>query len=271
MKNVFRKAFAVILGLALATGAAALAQDAPVKLIVGATTVPHAEILSAVVPLLEEQGIELIVQEFTDYVLPNLALESGDLDANYFQHRPYLTDFNTNNGTHLIDIADVHYEPLAVYPGKTAALADLPDGAQIAVPNDTTNEARALLLLAAQGLITLPEDAGLDVTVKDIVDNPKKLEIVELEAAQIPRALPDFDIAVINGNYALEAGLNAATDSLAVEDAESLAAETFANVLAVKEGNEEKSELLALAEALNSETVRQFIEETYQGAVVPKF
>lgn len=267
-----KKLVALLLGLALVLSVSVgLAETASVKLTIGATPVPHAEILQIVVPLLAEQGIDLTVQEFTDYVLPNLALDSGDIDANFFQHRPYLQDFNANNGTRLVDIADVHYEPIGLYTGKVKALDDLPDGAEIAVPNDTTNEARALLLLADNGLITLPEDAGLTVTVIDIVENPKNLKITELEAAQIPRALPDFDLAVINGNYALEAGLNASTDALASEGKESLAAETFANVLVVKEGSEENPALLEVVKALQSETVRQFIEEKYAGAVVPKF
>ncbi|MDR0395837.1 MAG: MetQ/NlpA family ABC transporter substrate-binding protein, partial [Oscillospiraceae bacterium] len=253
------------LGLALALGTApALADN--VKLTVGASPTPHGEILSFVAPLMSEQGVDLIVTEFTDYVLPNLALEEGDLDANYFQHRPYLNDFNENNGTHLVWLADVHYEPMGIYPGKVKSLADLPDGAEIAVPNDTTNEARALLLLEAQGLIKLPEGSGLDVTVKDIVENPKSLKITELEAAQIPRALPDFDVAVINGNYALEAGLTAGTDALASEDKDSLAADTFANGIVIKEGNEENETILKLVEILQSEEVRAFIQETYKDA-----
>ncbi|MDR1600034.1 MAG: MetQ/NlpA family ABC transporter substrate-binding protein [Oscillospiraceae bacterium] len=253
------------LGLALTLGIApALADNA--KLTVGASPTPHGEILGFVVPLLAEQGVDLIVTEFTDYVLPNLALEEGDLDANYFQHRPYLNDFNANNGTHLVWLADVHYEPMGIYPGKVKSLADLPDGAEVAVPNDTTNEARALLLLEAEGLIKLPEGAGLDVTVKDIAENPKNLKITELEAAQIPRALPDFDIAVINGNYALEAGLVAGTDALAIEGKDSLAADTFANGVVVKEGNEENEAALKLVEVLHSDAVRAFIEETYKDA-----
>ena len=265
----FLKLAAILAALVIILSIPAALSETATRIIVGATPVPHAEILNAVIPLLKEQGIELVVQEFTDYALPNLALDAGDLDANYFQHLPYLSDFNANNKTDLVPLIFVHYEPLGVYPGKVKSLEDLQDGAKVAVPNDTTNEARALLLLQAQGLITLPEDAGLTVTVRDIIDNPKKLVIIELEAAQIPRALPDFDIAVINGNYALEAGLNAGTDALAKEEATSLAAETFANCLAVKVGNEGNAALLALADALQSEAVRQFIIETYQGAVVP--
>ncbi|GHV28150.1 lipoprotein [Clostridia bacterium] len=266
LKSILLAALSLMLILSAVTGAA----EGTTKITVGATPVPHAEILTAAIPLLAEQGIELIVQEFTDYVLPNLALESGDIDANYFQHLPYLNDFNANNDTHLVPLTLVHYEPFGVYPGKTKTIEDLKDGAEIAIPNDTTNEARALQLLAAQGLLTLPEGAGLDVTVLDIIDNPKNLVFIELEAAQIPRALPDFDLAVINGNYALDAGLNVATDSVAREASDSLAAETFGNYLVVKEGSEENEALLALAEVLNGEVIRKFIDDTYSGSVVPK-
>lgn len=247
--------------------------DAPAlpKIVVGATPVPHAEILEVVKPILAEQGYELEVREFTDYVQPNLTLESGDLDANYFQHKPYLDDFNVKNSTNLVSFITVHYEPFAIYPGKTASLNDLPDGAQIAVPNDTTNEARALLLLEAQGLIKVRSDAGLEATVNDITENPKNLKIVELEAAQLARSLQDVDAAVINGNYALDAGLNAATDAIAAEDKDSLAATTFANILAIRAGDENREDLKALAAALNSDKVKAYIESTYQGAVVPTF
>ncbi|GHU76163.1 TonB-dependent receptor [Clostridia bacterium] len=265
-----RKLIALALGLVLLLGLTpALADDA--KITVGATAVPHAEILNFVAPLLKEQGVELVVQEFTDYVLPNLALESGDLDANFFQHRPYLNVFNETNGGHLVAIVDVHYEPFGIYPARVKSLADLPDGADVAVPNDPTNEARALLLLQQEGLIKLPDDAGLTVTVKDILENPKNLNIVELEAAQIPRALPDFDIVTLNGNYALEAGLHVGKDALAYEAKDSLAADTYANALVIKEGSEDNEALLKLAEILNSDEVRAFIQETYEGDVVPKF
>ncbi|MDR1157282.1 MAG: metal ABC transporter substrate-binding protein [Oscillospiraceae bacterium] len=250
--------------------AACQSKAEPVRIVVGATPVPHAEILEAAKEILAEQGYTLEIREFTDYVQPNLALESGDLDANYFQHRPYLTDFNANNETNLVDIGDIHYEPLGLYPGRTTSLDALPDGAQVAVPNDTTNEARALLLLEAQGLLTVDGSAGLEATIQDIIDNPKNLTIVELEAAQIPRSLPDVDVAVINGNYALEAGLNAAADALAIEASDSLAADTFANVIVVRAGDENRAELKALVTALQSDALRDFIDATYQGAVVPK-
>lgn len=238
---------------------------------VGATPAPHAEILEVVKPLLLEMGYDLKIVDFVDYVQPNLAVESGDIDANYFQHQPYLDDFNTEKGTDLVPIASVHYEPFGIYPGKVESLDALPDGAKIAVPNDTTNEARALLLLEAEGLIRLKENSGLTATKNDIVDNPRNFEIIELEAAQIPRSLPDVDVAVINGNYALEAGLNVGSDALATEDASSIAAKTYANVLVVKAGNEDREDLKALADALLSPEVKAFIESTYEGAVVPMF
>lgn len=237
---------------------------------VGATPAPHAEILEAVKDLLAEQGITLEIVEFNDYIVPNTAVESGELDANYFQHITYMNQFNESDGTHLVSAAEIHYEPLGLYAGKTTSLEELPDGAQIAVPNDTTNEARALLLLQQAGLLTLKEGAGITATKADIAENPKNLEIVELEAAQIPSRLADVDLAVINGNYAIDAGLKVA-DALAVESAEGEAAQAYVNVLAVKEGNENDPAILALVDALKSETAKTFMEETYQGAVVPMF
>ena len=237
---------------------------------VGATPAPHAEILEAVKDLLAEQGITLEIVEFNDYIVPNTAVESGELDANYFQHITYMNQFNESDGTHLVSAAEIHYEPLGLYAGKTTSLEELPDGAQIAVPNDTTNEARALLLLQQAGLLTLKEGAGITATKADNAENPKNLEIVELEAAQIPSRLADVDLAVINGNYAIDAGLKVA-DALAVESAEGEAAQAYVNVLAVKEGNENDPAILALVDALKSETAKTFMEETYQGAVVPMF
>jgi D-methionine transport system substrate-binding protein len=204
-------------------------------------------------------------------VLPNTALDSGDLGANYFQHQPYLDQFNEENGTKHVCVAPIHYEPLGLYPGKTKTVDELADGAQIAVPNDATNEARALLLLQDIGLITLKSGVGLEATKNDIEANEKNLDIVEVEAAQLPKTLADVDLAVINGNYAIEAGLNAATDALAKEEKDSLAATTYANLIVVKEGDETKPEVQALVTALQSDKIRTFIEETYQGAVVPSF
>ena len=240
------------------------------KLVVGASPAPHAELLEAAREVLASKGYDLEIVEYTDYVIPNNALDSGDLDANYFQHKPYLDSFNEQNGTDLVSAGAIHYEPFGIYAGKTASLDALPDGATVLVPNDITNEARALLLLEAQGLLTLKEDAGLEATPTDIVDNPKNLEFVELEAALLPRSLPDEDIAVINGNYAIEAGLKM-SDALAVEDSDSLAATTYGNVVAVRAEDAESDKTKALIEALTSPEVKEFIETTYEGAVVPLF
>ncbi len=238
---------------------------------VAASPTPHAIILNGPVrELLEEQGYTLDVQEFSDYVVPNTATEEGEVDANYFQHGPYLDSFNEERGTHLVAVVAVHFEPFALYPGRTASLDDLQEGAIVAVPNDTTNEARALLLLEQEGLLTLDPDAGITATVRDITDNPLNLDFRELEAATIPSVLADVDIACINGNYALNAGLSA-DDALAVEANDSLAAETYANVLVVREGNENLDKIQALAAALTSDETRTFIEDTFKGAVLPVF
>lgn len=237
---------------------------------VGASITPHAEILAQVKDTLAAEGYDLQVVEYNDYVLPNTALEDGELDANFFQHQPYLDDFNAENGTHLVSVAAVHFEPFGLYAGKTDSIANLKDGATVAVPNDTTNEARALLLLEAQGLIKLKEGAGLTATVLDIEENPLNLEIKEIEAAQLVRSLPDVDIAAINGNYAAEGGLNVA-DAIAVEASDSLAADTYANVIVVKEGNENSEKTQALVNAVLSDGVKSYIEETYGNAVIPVF
>ena len=238
-----------------------------VTLTVAASPTPHAEILKQCVPILKEQGIDLVVNEYSDYVIPNTAVEDGDEDANYFQHIPYLDDFNATRGTHLVNVAAVHIEPMGVYAGKTASLEELADGATIAVPSDATNEGRALLLLETQGLSKLADSTNLSSTPHDIVENPKNLEFVEMEAAQIPSSLADVDLAVINSNYALGAGLNPTEDALVLESADS----PYVNVLVVKEGNEEAPAVLALIEALHSDTIRTYIEETYGGAVIPAF
>lgn len=237
---------------------------------IGASPAPHAEILEIVKTELAEDGYTLEIVEYNDYVLPNTALEDGELDANYFQHLPYLENFNVENGTSLVSAANVHFEPFGIYPGKTASLDQLQEGAKIAVPNDTTNEARALLLLEAEGLITLKEGAGITATIVDIVENPLNLEIVELEAAQIPRVLQDVDAAAINGNYAVEAGYTLA-DAVAVESAQSLAAQTYGNIIAVRKGEEATEKTKALVDAILSDEVEDFIEATYAGAVVPVF
>lgn len=238
---------------------------------VGASPAPHAEILQVAKEILAQADITLDIVEFTDYIQPNTATESGDIDANYFQHQDYLNTFNAENGTHLVSVAQIHYEPLGIYPGKTASFEELADGAQILVPNDTSNEARALQLLAAQGIITIRDGAGLTATVNDITENPHNVQIEELEAAQLPRTLADVDYAVINGNYALEAGFTAGEDALATEDAASEAAQTYANVLVVEEGRENDPAIQALLAALESQEVKDFIEQTYNGAVVPLF
>lgn len=241
------------------------------KITVAASPTPHAEILNGPVKKeLEKDGWTLEVKEFTDYVLPNTATEDGEVDANYFQHTPYLDSFNEEKGTHLVSVEGIHFEPFALYPGRTAKLEDLAEGAIVAVPNDTSNEARALLLLQDAGLITLAEDAGITATVRDITDNPLNLEIKELEAAAIPRVLEDVDIAAINGNYALDAGLTP-DQRLWVEDPEGVGATTYANILVVKEGNEDSEKTKALAAALTSDTTRDYINDTYDGAVVPVF
>ena len=239
-------------------------------LVVGATAAPHAEILEVEKPILAEQGYDLQIQEFTDYVLPNRALEEGELDANYFQHIQYLESYNEQNGTDLVSAGEIHYEPFGIYAGKTTDLSQLPDGATVFVPNDITNEARALLLLQDQGLLTLKEGAGLEATPNDIEENPKNLEIVEMEAAMIPRTMDDCDIAIINGNYALEAGLNV-SEALAAETSDSLAAQTYANVVAVRSGDENSEKIQALVQALCSDEVKEFIDATYNGAVVALF
>ena len=239
-------------------------------IVVGASPSPHAEILKAAQPLLAEKGITLEIKEFTDYVQPNLALNTGDLDANYFQHQPYLDQFNADNDMDLVALGAVHYEPMGIFAGNSSDLAALPDGAKVGVPNDATNEARALLLLESNGLIKLKEDAGVAATKLDIVENHHNLEIVEMEAAQLPLSLGSLDIAVINGNYALSGGLSI-SDALAIEEADSLAAETYQNVVAVRNGDETRPELQTLIEVLNSQEIADYINETFEGAVAPVF
>ncbi len=240
------------------------------KLKVAASPAPHAEILEAAREELAKLGYELEIIEYTDYVLPNNVVDQGEIDANYFQHEPYLIDFNEENGTDLVSVASIHYEPFGIYAGKTKSLEELEDGASVAVPSDTTNEARALLLLEEEGLIELKEGAGLTATKNDIVSNPKNLDIVELEAAQLPRVLPDVDLAVINGNYAIDAGLKV-SDALATEKKESVASETYANIVATRRDNADSPEIKALIEALQTDHIKDYIESTYEGAVVPIF
>ena len=244
-------------------------QSPTTRLKVGASPVPHAEILEAAKPLLAAEGITLDIQIFTDYVLPNTSLDAGDLDANYFQHQPYLDSFNSNNGTEIVSIGTIHFEPLGIYPGQTQELSALQDGATIAIPNDTSNEARALQLLESLGFITLDPTAGLEATPTAIIANPYNLNFIELEAATIPRVLDDVDFAIVNGNYALDA--NIASTVLASEEASSTGAQAFANILATTPANTDAPHVLKLLEVLQSDTIRTFIETTYDGIVVPTF
>ena len=265
-------ACSIALSLAVSLTGCGAQKQGPVKegsIVVGASPSPHAQILEAVSEQLAQKGYQLEIKEFTDYIMPNTALEDGELDANFFQHQPYLTDFNEKNGTKLVSAAAIHFEPLGIYGGKTADLADLPEGAQIAVPNDTTNEARALWLLQAQGIIEVDEQAGLEATKQDITSNPKNVEIVEMEAAQLPRALADVDFAVINGNYAVAAEI--ADQVLVTEDKDSEAAKQYANIVAVREGDENREDIKALVEALRSDEVKAYIEETFGSTVIPVF
>jgi len=236
---------------------------------VAASPTPHAEILAEAGKILAKEGWTLKVTEFEDYVQPNLVVEDGEIDANYFQHVPYLNNFNEEKGTHLVSIAGIHYEPFGIYPGIKSSLDEIAKGDTIAVPNDTTNEARALLLLQDNGIIKLKDGAGLTATILDIVDNPYDIKIQELEAAQVSRVKDEVAFVVLNGNYALEAGFSVAKDSIAYEKSDSDAAKTYVNILVVKEGNEDNEGLQALANVLKSDEIRTFIENTYDGAVVP--
>ena len=270
-KMIMKKLVSFGLSLALAASTLSMTafaeEDKTIK--VAASATPHAEILEQAKPLLEEQGWDLEVTVFDDYVQPNLVVESGDFDANYFQHIPYLDNFNEEQGTHLVNAGGIHYEPFGIYPGTKASLDELEDGDVIAVPNDTTNEARALLLLEANGVIKLKEDAGLTATVKDIEENPKNVEIQELEAAQVPRVKDEVAFVVLNGNYALEAGFSVAKDAIAYETSDSEAAKTYVNVIAVEEGNEDSDKITALVDVLKSDEIKQYINDTYDGAVIP--
>ena len=236
---------------------------------VAASPTPHAEILEQAKPILQAMGWTLEVKEFQDYVQPNNVVESGEFDANYFQHIPYLENFNEEQGTHLVNAGGIHYEPFGIYPGTKASLDEIAEGDTIAVPNDTTNEARALLLLQDNGILKLKDGAGLTATVLDIEENPYNVEILELEAAQVPRVKDEVAYVVLNGNYALDAGFSVAKDSLAYEKSDSDAAKTYVNVIAVKEGNENSEKIQALVSALKSDAIRQYINDTYDGAVVP--
>jgi D-methionine transport system substrate-binding protein len=271
-----KKRLARVLALSLTVSAVAAFGPAAVAgaeedktITVAASPTPHAEILAEAAKILEEEGWTLEVEEFDDYILPNEVVESGEIDANYFQHIPYLESFNEEKGTHLVNAGGIHYEPFGIYPGTKSSLDELEEGDVIAVPNDTTNEARALLLLQDNGIITLAEDAGLTATVNDIEENPYNVEILELEAAQVPRVVDEVAFAVMNGNYALNAGFSVAHDSIAYESSDSEAAKTYVNVIAVKEGNENSEKIQALVSVLKSDAIKEFINETYDGAVIP--
>lgn len=236
---------------------------------IAASETPHSEILAKAKDILEEQGYDLEVTVFDDYVQPMMVVESDEFDGNYAAHVPYVEQFNEEQGTHLVNAGGIHYEPFGIYPGTKKSLDDIEDGDTIAVPNDTTNEARALLLLADNGLLTLKEGAGLTATVNDIEENPHHINFQELEAAQVPRVREEVAFVVLNGNYALEAGLSVAKDSIAFESADSEAAKTYVNIIAVKEGNETNDAVKALVEVLKSDEIKQYIRDTYDGAVVP--
>ena len=257
----------VLVAGTLSTGV--YAKDDDKTITVAASATPHAEILEEAKPLLEKEGYDLEVTVFDDYVQPNEVVDSGDFDANYFQHAPYMEQFNKEKGTKLVDAGDIHYEPFGIYPGTKSSLVELEDGDTIAVPNDTTNEARALLLLQDNGIITLKDGAGLNATVKDIAENPHNVEIVELEAAQVARVTGETAYVVLNGNYALEAGFSVGKDALAYEKSDSEAAKTYVNVIAVKEGNENSDKIKALVDVLKSDEIKDFINEKYDGAVIP--
>ncbi len=266
-----RKHVMTIITAALAVAAlsvSAFASD-DTKITVAASPTPHAEILEQAREMLQEKGYELEVVEFEDYIMPNNVVDSGEMDANYFQHVPYLEDFNEENGTDLVNAGGIHYEPFGIYPGKKASLEELEEGDVIAVPNDTTNEARALLLLQDNGVITLKEGAGLKATVLDIEENPLNIEIKEMEAAAIPQVQKDVALIILNGNYALGYGLSVTDDAIIYEKSDSEAAKTYVNVIAVKRGNEESDKIKALVEVLKSDEIRNFMIEKYDGAVVP--
>lgn len=235
---------------------------------VAASATPHAEILEEAKPLLAKEGYDLQVTVFDDYVQPNEVVDSGDFDANYFQHAPYMEQFNKEKGTKLVDAGDIHYEPFGIYPGTKKSLDEIADGDEIAVPNDTTNEARALLLLRDNGLIKLKDGAALTATVNDIAENPHNIKIVELEAAQVARVTGETAFVVLNGNYALQAGYSVKKDALAYEASDSEAAKTYVNIIAVKEGNEDSDAIKALVKVLKSDDIKKFIDEKYDGAVI---
>lgn len=272
MKKTFKKLLAFTLTGAIFVSAltgCGKKEDSNKTITVAASATPHAEILEYAKDKLKEKGYDLKVTIFDDYVKPNEVVESGEFDANYFQHVPYLESFNEEKGTHLVVAGKIHYEPFGIYPGTKNSFDEIENGDTIAVPNDTTNEARALLLLQDNGIITLKEGAGIAATVNDIESNPYNVKIVELEAAQVARVVDETAFVVLNGNYALAAGFSVGKDALAYEKSDSEAAKTYVNVIAVKEGEQEEEAIQALIEVLKSEDVKQYILDTYDGAVLP--
>ena len=269
MKKLIAAALTGALVLGTVGTSVVFAADDDKTITVAASETPHSEILEAAKPILEEEGYDLEVTVFDDYVQPNEVVESGDFDANYFQHIPYLNSFNEEKGTHLVNAGGIHYEPFGIYPGTKSRLDDIADGDTIAVPNDTTNEARALLLLQDNGIIKLKDGAGLEATVNDIEENPYNVEIVELAAEQVARVAEETSYIVLNGNYALQAGYSVSKDALAYETSDSEAAKTYVNVIAVKEGNENSDKIKALVDVLKSDEIKDFINEKYDGAVIP--
>ena len=269
MKKLIVAALTGALVLGTVGTSVVFAADDDKTITVAASETPHSEILEAAKPILEEEGYDLEVTVFDDYVQPNEVVESGDFDANYFQHIPYLNSFNEEKGTHLVNAGGIHYEPFGIYPGTKSSLDDIADGDTIAVPNDTTNEARALLLLQDNGIIKLKDGAGLEATVNDIEENPYNVEIVELAAEQVARVAEETSYIVLNGNYALQAGYSVSKDALAYETSDSEAAKTYVNVIAVKEGNENSDKIKALVDVLKSDEIKDFINEKYDGAVIP--
>ena len=269
MKKLIAAALTGALVLGTVGTSVVFAADDDKTITVAASETPHSEILEAAKPILEEEGYDLEVTVFDDYVQPNEVVESGDFAANYFQHIPYLNSFNEEKGTHLVNAGGIHYEPFGIYPGTKSSLDDIADGDTIAVPNDTTNEARALLLLQDNGIIKLKDGAGLEATVNDIEENPYNVEIVELAAEQVARVAEETSYIVLNGNYALQAGYSVSKDALAYETSDSEAAKTYVNVIAVKEGNENSDKIKALVDVLKSDEIKDFINEKYDGAVIP--
>lgn len=266
MKKILSLVLISLLSVSLLVACGQEASD-PNTIVIGVSPNPHEDIIKVIIDDLEEEGIKVKTQVFNDYKTPNIALNDGEIDANFFQHTPYLEDFIENEGVDLVSLGSIHIEPMALYSNKVDNFDNIKDGSEIAIPNDTVNSGRALLLLESYGLIKLDEGVGLEATENDIVDNPKDLKFTPLEAAVLPTSLDDVDGAVINGNYALEAGLNPVQDGLIIEDSDS----PYANIVAVRKGEEEEEKFIKLIEALQSEKIEEFIKDEYKGAIVPGF